>query len=145
MNMNKETVVLTTDVVITDEQDRVLLIRRGHEPFREVWSLPGGKVDAGETVEQAAVREVKEEVGVDVELTSLVGVYSEPGRDPRGSYISIVWRGSILRGSPTATEEAREFRWLARGEECAMGFDHGVIVLDHWKGGGRSHLGPGHS
>jgi 8-oxo-dGTP diphosphatase len=139
MDKNSDKVVLTTDVVITDQQDRILIMRRGHAPFRGMWCLPGGKVDPGETVEQAAVREVQEELGVDVVLHGILGVYSEPGRDPRGSYISIAWRGSIMSGTPTPTEEAVEIRWLTRGEECQLGFDHGVIIQDHWKGAGAVH------
>ena len=141
MEKELDKVVLTTDVVITDAADRVLLIRRGHEPFKEVWSLPGGKVDPGETVEQAALREVKEELRVDVELGALLGVYSEPGRDPRGSYISIVWRGTITSGVPSLTEEARAIKWLSKGEACDLGFDHGTILRDHWSGEA-DHHGP---
>jgi 8-oxo-dGTP diphosphatase len=137
MEENKQDkVVLTTDVVITDQQDRILIMRRGHAPFRGAWCLPGGKVDPGETVAQAAIREVQEELGVGVVLHGLLGVYSEPGRDPRGSYISIAWRGSIAAGTPSPTEEAVEIKWLGRGEECLLGFDHGVIIRDHWKGAG---------
>ncbi|MGI8725504.1 MAG: NUDIX domain-containing protein [Methyloceanibacter sp.] len=76
MGMPK-TPALTTDCVIFDDQGRVLLIRRGHDPFKGAYALPGGFVDIGETVEEACRREVREEVGMEVGDLTLVGVYSE--------------------------------------------------------------------
>jgi 8-oxo-dGTP diphosphatase len=126
-------VILTTDLVITDEQGRVLIMRRGNAPYRGAWCLPGGQVEPGETVEQAAVREIREEQGVETALNGFVGVYSAPGRDPRGSYVSIVWRGRIIGGTLAPSEEAVEVRWLAQDEDLGLAFDHGVILQDHWK------------
>ena len=85
------TPALTVDVVIelTDRPDRpIVLIERRNPPAGH--ALPGGFVDVGETVEAAAVREAREETGLEVTLTRLLGVYSDPARDPRGHTVSIV-------------------------------------------------------
>ena len=85
---------LTADCVVfglDDEDLKILLIQRGLEPFKGQWALPGGFVDVGETVEEAAVREMREETGLDVQLERLVGVYSDPERDPRGHNVSVVF------------------------------------------------------
>jgi 8-oxo-dGTP diphosphatase len=83
-----ETPKLMVDIVIPSEAQpgdtRLVLIRRGTDPFEGQWALPGGFVEVGETTEDAAVREAEEETGLRVELVRLIGVYSEPDRDPRG-------------------------------------------------------------
>lgn len=124
-------VVLTVDAVITDDEGRVLVMERGTEPFRGTWVLPGGLVDPGETVEQACIREVREELGLEVKLTGLIGIYSEPGRDPRGSFVSIAYRAEVVNGIPTVTSEARAHRWLEPDEKVPLGFDHARILADH--------------
>lgn len=131
MTSTMDRVVLTVDAVITDGEGRVLVMERGTDPFRGTWVFPGGLVDPGETVEQACIREVNEELGLDVKLTGLIGIYSEPGRDPRGSFVSIVYRAEIVGGTPVITPEARAHRWLEPGEEVPMGFDHTRILADH--------------
>lgn len=123
-------VVLTVDAVITDEVGRILLIQRGHEPFQGCWVLPGGIVEVGETVEQACAREVEEEVGLKVDVHGLVGVYSAPGRDPRGAFVSIAFHTTIVGGGLVTTDEAKAHRWLAPDEVLPMGFDHARIVAD---------------
>lgn len=123
-------VVLTVDVLITDDQGRLLLLRRGTEPFKGHWVLPGGIVEPGETVEQAALREAREEVGLQLRIVRLVGVYSQPGRDPRGSFVSIAFHAEVVGGELAVSEEAHAFHWSPPGEELAMGFDHGRIVQD---------------
>ncbi len=80
-----ETPKLMVDVVIPSEGGRVVLIRRGSEPFEGRWALPGGFVEVGETVEEAAASEAEEETGLQVEILRLVGVYSDPDRDPRAA------------------------------------------------------------
>ncbi|MBK9274022.1 MAG: NUDIX hydrolase [Flavobacteriales bacterium] len=131
MGHDPDRVVLTVDAVITDHAGRVLLMERGTDPFRGTWVFPGGLVDPGETVEQACIREVREELGLEVKLTGLIGIYSEPGRDPRGSFVSIAYRAEVVSGTPTVTSEARAHRWLEPGEEVPMGFDHARILADH--------------
>lgn len=123
-------VVLTVDVVITDEMERVLLMERGTEPFRGRWVLPGGIVEPGETVEQAAVREAKEETGLELRLERLIGVYSDPGRDPRGAFVSVAFHATVIGGTLQRTEEARTFLWAALGDEVLTGFDHARIIAD---------------
>lgn len=131
MGHDPDRVVLTVDAVITDHAGRVLLMERGTDPFRGTWVFPGGLVDPGETVEHACIREVREELGLEVKLTGLIGIYSEPGRDPRGSFVSIAYRAEVVSGTPTVTSEARAHRWLEPGEEVPMGFDHARILADH--------------
>lgn len=131
MGQHPDRVALTVDAVITDPAGRVLVMERGTEPFPGTWVLPGGYVDPGETVEQACMREVREELGLDVRLTGLIGIYSEPGRDPRGSVVSVAYRAEVVGGTLTVTAEARAHRWLEPGENVPMGFDHARILADH--------------
>src|SRR5262245_40567907 len=86
-----KTPLLTTDCVIFDGDARVLLIRRKNEPFKGDYALPGGFIDIGETTEAACRREVREEVGLELGRLALVGVYSDPKRDPRGHAVSVVY------------------------------------------------------
>jgi 8-oxo-dGTP diphosphatase len=131
MEHEKSRVVLTVDAIIRDELGRILLMERGAEPFKGTWVLPGGLVDPGETVEEACVREVMEELGLEVLIVGLVGIYSEPGRDPRGSFVSIAYQVEVVGGKILHTEEAPTHRWLGLHETLPMGFDHAWIVADY--------------
>lgn len=131
MEHDAQRVVLTVDALIVDEEDRILLIERGAEPFKGSWVLPGGLVDPVETVEKACIREVKEELGLDVRVVGLMGIYSEPGRDPRGSFVSIAYQVEVVGGNILHTEEAPTHRWLGIDETLPMGFDHARIVADY--------------
>ncbi len=82
-----QTPILAVDVVVELPSGEIVLIKRKYEPFKGYWALPGGMLEIGETVEQAAIREVREETGLDVSITRLVGVYSEPNRDPRNHVV----------------------------------------------------------
>ena len=121
----------TVDIIIELEGDRVVLIRRRNPPLG--WALPGGFVDEGECVERAAVREAKEETGLEVELRELLYVYSAPSRDPRQHTLSTVF---IARadGAPHADDdalEARAFDLDALPEAGQMCFDHEEILNDY--------------
>lgn len=136
MAERKDRVVLTVDAVITDSEGRILLMERGTEPYKGAWVLPGGLVDPGETVEDACMREVEEEVGLKVRVVGPVGVYSAPGRDPRGSFVSMAFHAVVIGGVLRTTSEARAHRWIAPDEVVDMGFDHGLIVQDYRKAHG---------
>ncbi len=79
--------------------DKIVLIRRKNEPYKDRLALPGGFVERDETVEQAVVRETKEETGLDTEIVRLIGVYSDPGRDPRGPTVSVCYQMRVKGGS----------------------------------------------
>jgi 8-oxo-dGTP diphosphatase len=118
----------TVDVVIALPDDRVVLVSRRFPPLG--WALPGGFVDEGETVEAAAVREAREETGLVVTLTDLLGVYSDPRRDTRRHTMSTVFLGRAS-GQPSGGDdaaEARAFRW--DGLPSPLCFDHAEILAD---------------
>ena len=123
-----ETPKLMVDVVIPSD-DGVVLVRRGSEPFEGQWALPGGFVEVGETVRQAAVREAAEETGLAVEVSRLVGVYSEPDRDPRGHNVSIAFLARVLGGQMQASTDAAEVEHLDPAT-VELAFDHRRIIAD---------------
>ncbi|MBG0790427.1 MAG: NUDIX hydrolase [Desulfovibrionaceae bacterium] len=122
----------TVDVVIVmphGDGEGVVLVRRANPPLG--WALPGGFVDYGETCERAAVREMKEETGLDVTLTGLLGVYSDPDRDPRQHTMSVVYTG--VPKDPNALkagDDAAEVRVFPMGRWPEPVFDHAVILSD---------------
>lgn len=120
----------TVDVVIFDPARGVVLVERRNEP--RGWALPGGFVDYGERVEQAAVREAREETGLEVALTSLLGVYSDPTRDPRQHTLSVVFVGQARDVSKLAAgDDAGQARFfLLDGLPEPLAFDHAAILTD---------------
>lgn len=125
-----KTPALTVDCVVFDAEDRLLLIRRAHEPFTERYALPGGFVDIGETVEAAALRELKEETGVDGRIVRLIGVYSDPGRDPRGHTVSVAFLASADGAIPQAGDDAAAAAFMADWRDLSYAFDHALIIAD---------------
>ena len=123
---------LAVDVLIADEKKGILLIKRKTEPFKGRYALPGGMVEYGETVEKAAVREVKEETGLDVELEGLLGVYSDADRDPRGHTVSIVFFATPKKGKMTGSNETEDvgYKTLKEIENLELAFDHETIIED---------------
>lgn len=122
---------IAADIVI-ELEDRsgrpIVLIRRAHPPLGH--ALPGGFVDVGETVEHAAVREAREETGLDVTLASLLGVYSDPARDPRGHTVAIVYVATA-RGEPVAGDDAAGILVTDPESVPPLIGDHGRIVADY--------------
>lgn len=124
------TPLLAVDCVVFDAEDRLLLIRRANAPFRGLHALPGGFVDVGETVEQACRRELAEETGVKAGRLTLVGVYSDPARDPRGHVVSPVFVTRIRRATPKAGDDASGAEWVTGWRRLKLAFDHARIVRD---------------
>jgi len=119
----------TVDIIIYDPLHGVALIERKNPPHG--WALPGGFVDYGESVENAAVREAKEETGLDVTLTGLLGVYSDPDRDPRMHTMSVVFTAQTSRPeSARAGDDAGNLAFFALEALPELAFDHGKILAD---------------
>lgn len=127
-------VQLAADIIIPDEEGQVLLIKRSKYPFEGKWILPGGKLEEDEKIEETAVREAKEETNLDIEIDELLGVYSEPGRDPRGRYVSTAFiTKPVKRKKVKTNREASKARWIdpKKVEEKEMGFDHWQMIQDY--------------
>jgi len=119
----------TVDVVIHAAGRGIVLVERKNPP--PGWALPGGFVDYGETCEAAAVREALEETGLEVVLTGLLGVYSDPARDPRGHTMSVVYTAQALDpGRLKAGDDAGKAAFFALDALPPLAFDHGRIVRD---------------
>jgi 8-oxo-dGTP diphosphatase len=115
--------------VIAEIGTRIVLIERRNFPFG--WAIPGGFVDVGEKVEDAAVRELREETSLEVELRGLLGVYSRPDRDPRGHTVSVVYVGRA-HGEPRADDDAKGIGLFAPDAPPApLAFDHAAILADY--------------
>jgi 8-oxo-dGTP diphosphatase len=122
---------LTVDSVVFDDAGRLLLIRRRNPPFQGESALPGGFVDAGETVEAACLRELKEETGLHGEITNLVGVYSDPKRDPRRHTVSVAYLVRVPAGAkPVGGDDAADAAFVAEWRVAKLAFDHRKIVED---------------
>ena len=132
-----ETPLLTVDAIIEldGHSGGIVLVERRFEPLG--WALPGGFVDVGETVEQAAVREASEETGLDVQLRQLLGVYSDPRRDPRGHTAAVVFVARA-RGEPRGGDDAAQARVFDLADLPQLAFDHARILHDYgvWRATG---------
>jgi ADP-ribose pyrophosphatase YjhB (NUDIX family) len=112
-------VVPSTTAVVTDSEGRIVLVKRTDN---DLWALPGGGMELGESIEDTAVREVKEETGLDVEVVSLVGVYTNPGHvmayddgEVRQQF-SLCYRTRLLGGELTFDEESTDIAWTLEAE-----------------------------
>jgi len=125
------TPLLAADAVILCS-GRIVLIRRSNPPFQGCYALPGGFVEVGESVEAAAIREAREETGLVVELLGLVGIYSDPARDPRGHVVSAAFLARPAEDSPqlSAGSDAAGVAAFPPERLPPLAFDHARIIDD---------------
>jgi len=123
---------LTADVVLLtrDPAPRVLLIQRKKDPFAGFWALPGGFVDEGETLAGAARRELFEETGLVIEELEQLYAAGDPGRDPRGWTVSVVFLARVDAAAidPRAGDDAAEVGWHPLADLPPLAFDHRMIL-----------------
>lgn len=122
-------ITLTVDAVIP-YQKKIVLIKRLNEPFKGFYALPGGIVEYGEKVEDALLREVEEETGLEGEIYKLVGVYSDPKRDPRGHFVSVCFIVLPKGGELKAGSDAKELALFPLNSLPKLAFDHEKMVKD---------------
>ena len=123
--------VPTVDIIIETEGEKIVLIQRKNPPFG--WALPGGFVDYGESLEEAAVREAREETSLDVSLVRQMHTYSDPNRDPRGHTLSTVFIARA-QGTPRAGDDAQDLRVFdPHALPSPLAFDHARILADYIK------------
>ena len=123
---------LTCDVFIYDDALNFILIKRMNDPFKDCWALPGGFVEYGESVEDAAIREAKEETNIDVELEELVNVYSAPDRDPRRHTVTVAYtaRGDLKTRKADSDAKDIDVFQVEKLDSINIAFDHAIIIKD---------------
>jgi 8-oxo-dGTP diphosphatase len=122
---------LTADSVVFDGS-KVLLVRRGNPPFRGKFALPGGFVEGHESAEDAALRELAEETGLEGRIAGLIGVYSDPGRDPRGPTCTAAYLIEKTGGHLKAGDDATFARFVpvSLARKTGLAFDHDRVLAD---------------
>ncbi len=125
-------VIPCVGAVIRDDEGRLLLIKRGHDPGAGLWSLPGGRIEPGETGTQALVREMREETGLTVKVGRLLGTVSRPGLV--GDVIDISdYEATIITGRLTPGDDAADARWVDAADLESMPVTDGLVeALTDW-------------
>ena len=127
-------------LVSSDNNSKILLVRRKNDPFKDMLSIPGGFINKGETAEDAMRREAKEETSLVLEPVAILGVYSDPSRDPRMHTISVTFITKIVLGREVANDDAAAVKWVNVEDELdglmqtnQIAFDHPKILTDFKK------------
>ncbi len=123
---------LTVDLLIDMGAGMIVLVERKNAPAG--WALPGGFVDPGESVEEAALREAKEETGLDIELVRQFHVYSDPKRDPRGHSVSVVFVARGWGPAKAGSDAAKCELFHEMNLPADIAFDHRQIIRDYYLG-----------
>lgn len=128
----KQNILVTTDSVIFKEDNgiyKVLLVLRKNDPFKDQWALPGGFLEEDESLKAGALRELKEETGLEMGNLEQIGAFGAPGRDPRGRTISIAFVGkSEDSGQVNGGDDAKEAKWFRLSQLPQLAFDHSKIL-----------------
>lgn len=126
---------VTVDAII-EHKEGIVLVRRGKDPYKDMWALPGGHVEYGESLETAVAREIFEETGLELFDFFQFKAYSEPGRDPRGHYVSMVYYGKA-KGDLNAGDDACDVKVYNLEQLPPLAFDHQGMINDYlaWKNG----------
>ncbi|WP_455536510.1 NUDIX domain-containing protein [Prevotella koreensis] len=123
---------VTADCIVfvcQNEKTQVLLIKRGSEPCKDMWALPGGFMNIDESAEEAAIRELKEETGIDVKEVTQVGAYSKVDRDPRERVITIAFYTVIDNPvKAVGQDDAKQAEWFTLDNLPTLAFDHSEIL-----------------
>ena len=126
----------TVDAII-HRYSSILLVKRKKDPYKNCFALPGGFVNEGETIEEAIIREVYEETSLEVYPIGILGVYSDPKRDPRGHMLTVVFIVLVVKGNPTPGDDAQDISWIPTHTigELEIAFDHKLLIQDflRWK------------
>ena len=125
-------VIPCVGAVVTDGQGRLLMIKRGHEPGAGLWSIPGGRIEPGETDAEALVREMFEETGLAVEVGRLIGRVQRPG--PDGAVIDISdYAATVTGGTLRPGDDAADARWVEVADLDSLAITEGLIeALTDW-------------
>ncbi len=128
-NTGPKTPLIAVDAIIVKD-DCVVLIKRKNPPFKDYYALPGGFVEIGEYVEEAVVREAREETGLEVQVERFSGIYDDPKRDPRGHVISIAYICRVTGGELRADSDAKDVNCVPMKEikKVKLAFDHAKIL-----------------
>ncbi len=126
-------VTLTADIIIEYPDGSIVLARRGSKPWKGHWALPGGKLDGNEKIEETAIREAKEETGLDVKIVKVLNVYSDAQRDPRGRYVSVTFIAKPKKGKLQAGSDATEVCKTTTPGKYKLAADHNRIIKDYLK------------
>ena len=124
---------VTADCIVMtrDNDPKVLLIERGHEPFKGCWAFPGGFMNMDETTEQCAIRELEEETGLKTTDIQQLGAYSKVDRDPRGRTITVAYLAFVDKPLPVkGQDDAAKAQWFSIKELPKLAFDHEEIMRD---------------
>lgn len=128
MDLEQLRVLAADGLILVDGQ--VLLLQRNHDPYKGHWVLPGGLVERDEPARRACKREIAEEVGIEVSVKQFIGLYDNPGRDPRGNVSAAFHCVPVDNTDPQPREEAQAVKLFDPKDLPTMGFDHGQIIAD---------------
>jgi 8-oxo-dGTP diphosphatase len=120
-------------LISKDDNSKILLVRRNNDPFKRMLSIPGGFINQGETAEDAMMREAKEETSLVVEPIAILGVYSDPQRDPTMHTISVTFIARIVQGNEDAYDDAPALQWINIDDELDRLIQSKQIAFDHSK------------